>query len=175
ESVNLPLQDAPAWAVKLLLERVSVNAQIGELPEDLPPVGVEDLPVQPGIKDLIHDGLLHHPSRSEAAFAVEMAMIEAGCDDPTIASVLLDPANGISEMPREKGQEWLAGDIGRAHAKADQKVELAVQPQALSTRQEECFILLTEDEVEKLPPPTWLIDGVLPKGGLVVVYGPPGV
>src|SRR5205823_5788225 len=144
ESVNLPLEDAPAWAVKLLLERASVNAQIGELPEDLPPVGVEDLPVSPGIKDLIHDGLLHHPSRSEAVYAVAMAMIEAECDDPTIASVLLDPANGISEMPREKGLEWLAGDIGRAHAKADQKVE---QPQALSTRQEECFILLTEDEV----------------------------
>ena len=176
---NVAPQDAPAWAVKLLIERASVSAQIVELPDDLPPVSVEDLSVSPGIKDLIHDGLSHHPSRSEAVFAVEMAMIEAGCDDTTIASVLLDPANGISELPREKGGEWLAADIGRARAKAQAAHE--GEPPRLeadephNVKDEDCFDLLDDEEIENLPSPEWLIDGILPSEALAVLYGAPKV
>lgn len=34
--------------------------------------------------------------------------------------------------------------------------------------------LLTLDELAALPPPTWLIDGMIPRGGLACVYGPSG-
>src|SRR5207302_1452317 len=61
-----PLHEPPAWALALLEERASVQKQIVKLPTDLPTVEVEGLQVRPGIKDLIRDGLLHHPSRSEA-------------------------------------------------------------------------------------------------------------
>lgn len=34
--------------------------------------------------------------------------------------------------------------------------------------------LMTIAEVEALPPPEWLIDGLIPENGLVIPYGPPG-
>jgi hypothetical protein len=175
-----PLREPPAWALALLEERASVQKQIVKLPTDLPSVEVEGLQVRPGMKDLIRDGLLHHPSRSEAVYAVEMALIDVGCDDPTIASVLLDPANGISDKPCEQGREWVAGEIGRARAKSGRPVETPGQPQARNGGEadfqtKEVFDLLTAEEIENLPPLTWLVDGVLPEGGLIVVYGPPGV
>lgn len=36
------------------------------------------------------------------------------------------------------------------------------------------FTLLDMDELEALPPPTWLIDGLVTDHGLTVAYGPPG-
>src|SRR5687768_8990587 len=36
------------------------------------------------------------------------------------------------------------------------------------------FRLLTLEQFQRLPPPTWLIDGVLPASGEVMVYGAPG-
>jgi hypothetical protein len=36
------------------------------------------------------------------------------------------------------------------------------------------FPSLSLDELEDLPPPTWLIDGLLPEHGLSIVYGDPG-
>ena len=35
--------------------------------------------------------------------------------------------------------------------------------------------LLSTEEMMRLPPPTWLIDKIIPAGGLVGLYGPPGV
>lgn len=169
---DVPLQDAPAWSINLLMERRSVNAEIVELPADLPPVCVEDLPLSKGLKELIRDGLLHHPSRSEAVFAVETAMIEAGCADAAIASVLLDPANGISDKPREQGRAWLEGEIGRARAKAEAKLEEGAADSTV-LKENDCFDLLDDEEIEDLPSPEWLIDGILPTEALAVLYGPP--
>lgn len=36
------------------------------------------------------------------------------------------------------------------------------------------YQLLTDDDLEALPPPVWLIDGIMPAGGLIVPYGAPG-
>lgn len=36
------------------------------------------------------------------------------------------------------------------------------------------FRLMTVAEIALLPDPEWLIDGILPQGGLVMLYGPPG-
>ena len=46
-------------------------------------------------------------------------MIKAGHDDEEIIAVLVDPANGLSEKPREKGEAWLRGEIKRAREKPD--------------------------------------------------------
>src|SRR5439155_20954414 len=35
--------------------------------------------------------------------------------------------------------------------------------------------LLYDEEVDKLPPPEWLIEGILPADGLAVLYGPPAI
>lgn len=34
--------------------------------------------------------------------------------------------------------------------------------------------LLSRDDLDSLPGPTWLVDGVLPAGGVVTMFGPPG-
>ena len=44
-----------------------------------------------------------YESRSEADFAVCLAMFSAGYEEGQIRAILMDPANGISEKYREKG------------------------------------------------------------------------
>lgn len=36
------------------------------------------------------------------------------------------------------------------------------------------FQLLTDAELEKLPAPSWLIEGIIPEGAFAMLYGPPG-
>ena len=78
------------------------------------------LRVSPRIKYLIQhgDSIGQYPSRSEALFAVIMALLGAGYDDTHIASLCLLKDHGISELPREKGRTWLAHELKRAHRKA---------------------------------------------------------
>ena len=78
------------------------------------------LRVSPRIKYLIQhgDSIGQYPSRSEALFAVIMALLGAGYDDTHIASLCLLEDHGISELPREKGRTWLAQELKRAHQKA---------------------------------------------------------
>ena len=78
------------------------------------------LRVSPRIKYLIQhgDSIGQYPSRSEALFAVIMALLGAGYDDTHIARLCLLEDHGISELPREKGRTWLAQELKRAHRKA---------------------------------------------------------
>ena len=58
-----------------------------------------------------------YPSRSEADFAVCLAMFGAGYEEGDIWAVMTDPANGISERALEKGRHaegYLALTIGKA-------------------------------------------------------------
>ncbi len=85
-----------------------------ELPRDLP--RVENLEVLPAAvtartKMLIVNGgdpddPGRHKSRSECLWAVLCEMVRAGCDDATIAAIILDPDYGISghvlEQPRPR-------------------------------------------------------------------------
>ena len=68
------------------------------------------LRVSPRIKYLIQHGdtIGQYPSRSEALFAVILALLSAGYDDTDISRLCLMEAHGISELPREKGHAWLA-------------------------------------------------------------------
>jgi hypothetical protein len=92
------------------------------LPPDLPAVDVDALRVTPRVRTLIAGGwdaaCGRYESRSEAVFAVVQALVAAGYDDVVIASVLLDPGNGIGEKPRQRGRRWIAGELARARAKA---------------------------------------------------------
>ena len=78
------------------------------------------LRVSPRIKYLIQhgDSIGQYPSRSEALFAVIMALLGAGYDDTHVASLCLLKDHGISELPRAKGRTWLAQELKRAHRKA---------------------------------------------------------
>jgi hypothetical protein len=76
-------------------------------------------------KDLIrlgHAGAGNpYKSRSEADFAVCLAMFSAGYDEGQVRAVLTDPANGISEKYQEKGrygESYLSVTVREARMKA---------------------------------------------------------
>ena len=122
------------------------------------------LRVSEEIKKLIRDGV-PKGKRSQVLFKVLRALVKAGHDDATIRAVLLDPANGLSEKPREKGATWLGQDIARAREKPDAKPDD-------DTAKAPSYVSLTLAELLDLPTPEWLIDEVLPAGSLVVLCGP---
>lgn len=62
-----------------------------------------------------------YPSRSEADFAVCIAMFGAGYEEADVWAVIADPSNAVSEKYREKGRHgeaYLARTISKAHAVA---------------------------------------------------------
>ena len=125
---ELELDSPPRWAVDLLREAGSGKDETEEIPQELPEVSIDNLPVSRFTKALIRTGPAadpqRYPSRSEAVFAVLTSLLHAGVTDTvTLASILLNPRHTISEKPREQGQRWLAGEI--AHAKAKYSADRA--------------------------------------------------
>ena len=62
------------------------------------------------------DDATRYGSKSEVMWAVTCELIRAGCDDDTIAAVLLDPDFGISDHPlrQKRSVEYVARQIERA-------------------------------------------------------------
>jgi hypothetical protein len=93
--------------------------------DSLPDVDIDALQVSDRIKHMIRTGAdlqdLETPfeaKRSERAFAALIAMVGAGCDDPTMAAVMLDTALPIGAHIRDQANVMraLARIIGRARA-----------------------------------------------------------
>jgi predicted P-loop ATPase len=106
------------------------HASLVHLPENLPPVDVRQLRVTRRVKYLILDGTDRlnpgkSPSRSEPLFGVLRALVSEGYDDNTIASILLDSHNKISEKPIERGRRWLEQEISRIRRKPPLKIVAA--------------------------------------------------
>ena len=119
------------------------------------------LRVSPRIKYLIQhgDSIGQYPSRSEALFAVLMALLDAGYDDDHIAQLCLLKTHGISELPREKGRTWLAQELKRARHKAKR----AVRPGSVVPVPEYGDDLLADT----IPPPRPIVDGLMHEGMLL--------
>jgi hypothetical protein len=121
---DTPLSPLPAWLVALVLDRDTESTRAAaDLPDALPDVDVHTLTVSARIKRVItegHDRDRPEWSRSEAVFAVIQALLRAGYDAATMAAVCLDARYPISEKPLEQRnpRAWIAGEIGRAKAKA---------------------------------------------------------
>lgn len=119
---NASLQQPPVWIVGLLSQRSTTPIDCSRLFS----VDISNLRVPDRIKKLMREGQntdrQRYPSRSEAVFAVTSALVSAGYDDPTIASVLMAPENNISEKPREKGYPWVFSEITRAREKTQSAV-----------------------------------------------------
>lgn len=62
------------------------------------------------------DDATRYGSKSEVMWAVTCELIRAGCDDDTIAAVLLDPDFGVSDHPlrQKRSVEYVARQIERA-------------------------------------------------------------
>jgi Bifunctional DNA primase/polymerase, N-terminal len=127
---DIPLAPLPAWVAALARTKAAELAAAAiTLPKELPQTAVDALTVSARMKALIRTGV-PQGQRSEALWAVLKALVKGGYDDATIAGIVLDPANGISEKvleqknarsPRywEMTRGWIAKEIARARAKPD--------------------------------------------------------
>ena len=68
------------------------------------------------------DDQLRYSSRSEVTFAVCCELVRAGCDDDTIAAVLLDPDFGISghTLAQKRSVDYAARQIKRAREEVEE-------------------------------------------------------
>lgn len=129
------LAPLPDWLIALVHDKAQEYTRAAaELPDELPSVDVDTLRLSARMKRVIIEGNDRehpYPSRSEAGFAVIIAMIQAGYDDATIAAVLLDTRYRISERYLEKKNPrspnywaltlgYVAKDIVRGRAKGKQ-------------------------------------------------------
>jgi Family of unknown function (DUF5906) len=112
--------------------------------------GIDALPISKRIKDLIRG--VHNPkhpyaSRSEAVFAVILAMVGGGCADNQIEAVFLDASHPISAhvLEQPKPPEYLARQIAKAR-KADPHVARINEHYALVIVGDKSMILKTTDD-----------------------------
>lgn len=170
---EVELAEAPAWAVDILNEGPIVNADAAQWSE-LIDINVDELNIHDTHKDFIINGV-ERGQRSDAVYSVIRALLEAGYDVNTIASVLLDSDNGISEKPLEKGEAWTSREIGRVMAK--HKAEIVEDfddvPGLGEDGKTAPLKLTTIWEDIDAPEPEWQVEGILPENSLSVVYGEP--
>jgi hypothetical protein len=112
-------------------------------------LGIDALPISKRIKDLIRgvdDPEHRYASRSEAVFAVIVALVGGGCADDQIEAVFLDANHPISAhvLEQPKPPEYLARQIAQAR-KADPHVARINERHALVIVGDKCVILKTTD------------------------------
>jgi hypothetical protein len=105
----------PTALLDLILGRAQAHARGATAPK----VEVGTLRCSDPIKFLLRNGK-PKGERSQAIFAVMRALTKAGHNDDEIIAVLMDPANKLSDKPRDKGLAWLTGEVQRARAKPNQ-------------------------------------------------------
>jgi bifunctional DNA primase/polymerase-like protein/uncharacterized protein DUF3987 len=152
---DVPLSPLPEWLKAMGASRDSTPVAGVDLPDTLPSVRLQDLKVDHRIKYLIHTGEDPDdptrycypngtPDRSRALFAVIQAMLGAGHDDGTIASIVMDQRYGISAKvlsqkharnPRywEQTKTWVAKEIARAKAKKLPQIEVSEEDNSLNS------------------------------------------
>ena len=122
-------------------------------------VDLKGLNVPLPIKYLIQygDSMGECASRSDALFGVLSALVDAGYDDDLIARLCLPETYGISELPREKGPEWLRQELLRVRRKT---ISLARQA---GGEPEDADDLMADT----ILPPRPIVEGLLHEGMLL--------
>jgi len=77
----------------------------------------------------------------------------------------------LMNIPADKPAKWDAGDCVAAGEDPRQLIETAY---AFQVQPRQRIRLLDIDEIEALTPPDWLIDGILTKNGLSIIWGRSG-
>ena len=144
-------------------------AQAQQCGDQSPKISLDSLHVADPIKTLIHDGK-PQGQRSEAIFAVVRAMIKAGHSDDEIVAVLMDPAHGLSEKPRDRGEPWLRSEIKRGREKPDQDSPVPAPPRAN-------VVTLVSRRASEIKPEAirWLWQQRIALGKLSMIAGLPGL
>ena len=102
--------------------------------------GIDTLPISKRMKDLIrgiNDPDHPYASRSEAVYAVIVAMVGAGCADNQIETVFLDTKNAISAhvLQQSEPPEYLARQIARAR-------EIATDPHVAKLNENYALVIV---------------------------------
>ena len=141
----------PAALRDLILGDTQAHVASGEEPAKL---DIDRLRVSAEIENQIRAGA-PKGKRSGAIFAAIRAMIKAGHSNEDIQAVLVDPANNLSEKPREKGLAWLTGEVTRARAKPDRdtgsKAQLGDRNNASQTNPGSNHVLISRRAAEVQP------------------------
>lgn len=126
---------------------------------------------------------------ARAALADALAAIRHRCDDFKAAErTLADAFRAGMDKPRQPPAplppmppQRMPFGIGEAvtedgHTYDPETGEILAAPAATAAKQHRLPVaLLSIADIEAMPPPEWLIDGLLPAQGLIVPYGPPKV
>jgi hypothetical protein len=120
-------------------------------------IDIDELPISSRMKNLIrgiHDPKHPYQSRSEAVFAVLIAMAAGGCTDERMEAVFLDPRWDISGHVNDQGKpsEYLTQSIAKARKAAtanDPDVAKLNESYALVIIGDKTVIMITSTEVIK--------------------------
>ena len=173
---GLVVPPLPAALRDLILGDTQAHVASGEEP---PKLDIDCLRVSVEIKNQIRAGA-PKGKRSEAIFAAIRAMIKAGHSNEEIQAVLVDPANSLSEKPRDKGLAWLTGEVTRARAKPDRdtssKAQLGDRNNASQTNPGSNHVLISRRAAEVHPEAIrWLWPERIALGKNCLIAGEPGL
>ena len=141
-------------------------------------IDVDALPVSDRIKNLIRgitDPEHTYNSRSEAVFAVIMAMLSAKCSDQQIQSVMFDKRFPIGEHVREQPNpnDYLVRQIRHALAKIGGP-DAVVREIKIKARMEDVLKSAEELRTKTFEPLRWTVPDYLPEG-LTLLGGRPKI
>lgn len=180
--------DLPATVPAFLeqLRRDSAKAAVGEL--DLGP-NVQR--AQRLLEDYVKRGhvAVEGQMGDGTTFAVACEVMNLGVSEETAFKLLCDHWNEHCVPPWDEDElrvkvenaaRYAQNEAGSWAVETGQEVFAAAldklatyEPPALSPRTER-FKLWTFEELAALPPPDWLVNEMLPAGGISLMYGPPG-
>lgn len=110
------------------------------------------------------------PKGYEGSSDVEAHWLEGDdCDDGYNVGSLVNWARAGGWQPTSEQNERLVGSSAASPEEFDIIADPVDVPPALDR-----FRLIPLCELEDLPPPSWLIKGILPQVGLAMIYGEPG-
>ena len=173
---GLVVPPLPTALRDLILGWTQAHVASGEEP---PKLDIDRLRVSAEIKNQIRAGA-PKGKRSEAIFAAIRAMIKAGHSNDEIRAVLMDPANSLSEKPRDKGLAWLTGEVTRARAKPDRdnssKAQLGDSNNTSQTKPGSNRVLISRRAAEVQPEAIrWLWPERIALGKNSLIAGQPGL
>jgi hypothetical protein len=133
-------------------------------------------PISTWLRDLIYLG---HPrdnpgqwggDRSKAVWAAVCGLVKSMWTDEQIIAALLDPNNAVGEHIREKRKPKPAEYAQQTVLRAREAVARDTKKEPSKTRQ---FSLIRVDEIAFDPGVRFLVEDLVPRDGLVVIWGPP--
>jgi hypothetical protein len=106
-----------------------------------------------------------YPSDSEAIFAAERALIDAGATDDEAVLVMMNETNNVSSLVHNHSknpEKYLRDDFARLRAKS-------------APRDPPLFTIESWSQARNRAPIEWRVAGLLPARGLALVYGESGI